>query len=370
MPRHGENIRKRKDGRWEARYVSSFDPEGKAKYRSVYANSYDDVKAKRKAIQNQIQLPVQRTDLSFHQVADMWLSGKKATLKRSSYNHYSNQYYQHIYPIFSSVLFSSVTSEDINLFLKQKIYEDYSPATVIGLRTIILMILRYAKRNDIACSVRDDLYIPKNRQNDVKAFTRAEQKKIDDYLKEHPSVFNLSVYLSMYCGLRIGEVCALQWKDIHFDQGAICISKTLIRIQNKYDSDDCKTEVVFQQPKTDSSMRVIPIPSFILPVIEKYKDQDEIFVITGKSGSMEPRVCLRKFKKMIHRIDVSDYTFHSCRHTFATRCIEVGMDAKTLSEILGHSSVKTTLDRYVHPSIDLKRSQMNKLENISASVIG
>ena len=133
--------------------------------------------------------------------------------------------------------------------------------------------------------------------------------------------------------------------------------------------DDHKTEIVIQQPKTESSVRVIPIPSFLLPVLTQYADEEDIFVITGKSHCMEPRVCLRKFKGIIHKIDVSDYSFHSCRHTFATRCVEIGMDAKTLSEILGHSSVKTTLERYVHPSIDLKRAQMNKLQNIAGSSI-
>jgi integrase len=230
-----------------------------------------------------------------------------------------------------------------------------------------MMIFHYARKNDIACSVRDELYLPKVRKTDVKAFTREEQRKIDDYLKDHPDVFNLSVYLSMYCGLRIGEVCALQWKDIHMEQATMHISKTLIRIQNKSDREVHKTEIVLQEPKTNSSVRVIPIPLFLQPLLEKYKNEDDTFVITGKTTCMEPRVCLRKFKKMIAKIDVSDYTFHSCRHTFATRCVEIGMDAKTLSEILGHASIKTTLERYVHPSIDLKRAQMNKLEGISAA---
>lgn len=365
MARHGENIRKRKDGRWEARYVYSYDDKGKAKYRSIYANTYNEVKARRDEALNKSLEPCQRTDLTFYDVAKLWLNNKKETLKRSSYNHYYNLCLQHIFPSFIHKKFSDIKAEDVSLFLKNKIREGYSSATVSALRTIMMMIFHYARKNDIVCNVKDDIFIPKARKNDVKAFTREEQKKIDDYLKEKPNVFNLAVHLSMYCGLRIGEVCALQWKDIHLEQETISISKTLIRIQNKMDPNAHKTEIVIQQPKTESSIRIIPIPKFLIPVLQKYRDNEDIFVITGKPRCIEPRVCLRKFKKIIHKVEVSDYSFHSCRHTFATRCIEIGMDAKTLSEILGHSSIKTTLERYVHPSIDLKRAQMNKLENIA-----
>ncbi len=369
MGRHGENIRKRKDGRWEARYVFGCTADGKNKYRSVYGNSYDEVKAKREEIQKSAINPFLRSDLTFVQVAELWLKSKEDSLKRSSYNHYYNQLHTHIFPSLINIDFIDVTSDVVNDLLKAKIREGYSAATVAGLRTLLMMIFHYARKKDIACSVKDDIYIPKAKRTDILAFTREEQKKIDEYLKEHQNVFNLAVYLSMYCGLRIGEVCALQWSDIHLDQGTINISKTCIRIQNKMDPKNHKTEIIFQQPKTQSSVRMIPIPSFLIPVLSKYKAEEDIFVITGKPHCIEPRVCLRKFKKIIHKIEVSDYTFHSCRHTFATRCVEIGMDAKTLSEILGHSSVKTTLERYVHPSIDLKRAQMNKLENIASSAL-
>ena len=369
MSRHGENIRKRKDGRWEARYVYAVDQNGKSRYRSVYAATYNEVKSKREELKNEGMISGFRISLTFAQVADLWLQSKKETLKKSSYNHYYNLLHQHILPQLKTVPFSTMTADDVSLLLKNKILDGYSSATVSALRTVFLMICHYARKNDIVCSVKDDIYIPRARKRDVHAFTREEQKKIDNYLREHPDVFNLSIYLSMYCGLRIGEICALQWKDIHLDQGSISINKTLIRIQNKMDPDSHKTEIVIQQPKTESSMRVIPVPTFLIPVLKVYKGDDDIFVITGRTHCMEPRVCLRKFKKIIHNTEVSDYTFHSCRHTFATRCVEIGMDAKTLSEILGHSSIKTTLERYVHPSMDLKRAQMNKLENIAGSVI-
>jgi len=373
MGRHGENIRKRKDGRWEARYIHSYDENGKAKYRSVYAPTYDEAKQKRAkaastAGSDQLEM---HPDLTFAQVAELWLESKKDVIKVSSYNHYLNQLESHIIPDLINFRFSTLTSSDINQFLKNKLSHGYSPTTVNGFRTILMMIFHYARNNRISCAVTDPVLIPKKKKNQVEAFTKAEQSRVDQYLQEHPSQYNLAIWISLYCGLRIGEVCALQWKDIQFSKETILVDKTLIRIQKKKTDDNAKTEVVLQKPKTESSSRTVPIPSFLVSILEEYKNKDEIYVITGTDHYMEPRVCLRKFKKIIEKIGISDYTFHACRHTFATRCVEIGMDAKTLSELLGHASVKTTLDRYVHPSIDLKKEQMNRLrDQITGKSVG
>lgn len=366
MARHGENIRKRKDGRWEARYIASYDEKSKAVYRSVYAYTYDEAKAKRaKASASLENAPAAlKNDLTFVQVADLWLNARKEVVKVSSYNHYRNQLESHIIPDLVNYKFSTLTSADINALLKSKIAQGYSPTTVGGLRTILMMIFLYAKNNRIACNVSDPIFIPKRKKSEVEAFTIPEQKLLVEYLNEHPDQFNLSIFISLYCGLRIGEVCALQWSDILFTKETIFIDKTMIRIQKKDTKDRTKTEVVIQHPKTESSVRTIPIPEFLMPMLRKYKGKDDHYVITGTDHFMEPRVCLRKFKKIIAKLDVADYTFHTCRHTFATRCVEVGIDAKTLSELLGHASVKTTLDRYVHPSIDLKKKQMNRLGSV------
>lgn len=362
MARHGENIRKRKDGRWEARYIHSYDQSGKAKYKSVYAYTYEEAKAKRAVA---AALPGNKAsadlDMTFAQVADLWLEARKETVKVSSYNHYRNQLESHIIPDLLNHRFSLLTSADINALLKKKLDQGYSPTTVSGLRTILMMIFKYAEKNRIACNVSDPVLIPKKKKNEVEAFTISEQKTLVDYLNTHPDQFNLSILISLYCGLRIGEVCALQWKDISFTKEIISVDKTLLRIQKKNTEDTTKTEVVITHPKTESSFRTIPVPEFLIPVLKEYTGKPDVYVISGTKHYIEPRVCLRKFKKIIAKLDVADYTFHACRHTFATRCVEVGIDAKTLSELLGHASVKTTLDRYVHPSIDLKKKQMNKL---------
>ena len=361
MARHGENIRKRNDGRWEARYISSYNNDGKAVYRSVYGHSYEEVKKKRDQIFDLKSVKTTK-EITFAQITELWLNHKKESVKPSTFNQYYNQCHIHLLPTLRNRKFSAITSNDLNILLKQKEADGYSKRTLIMIRTILKMIILYAQRNQIPCESFDDLYMPKRPAKNVEAFTIKEQKIISEYLFQHHSPYSLAVLVSMYCGLRIGEICALQWKDINFRTETITISKTLLRIQNKSSDAKARTEITMQNPKTQTSCRIVPIPDFLIQVLNTYKtDNPSVYVITGTDHPMEPRQCLRKFKKLTGDLHVSDYSFHACRHTYATRCIELGIDAKILSEMLGHTSVKTTLDRYVHPSIDIKKQQVNKL---------
>lgn len=364
MARHGENIHKRKDGRWEARIITGYDEHDKAVYRSLYGKSYDEAKLKKETLYGN-GISTLRSDMTFDQIAEQWLSSKSGTIKTTTYNHYLNQYELHIKPVFANKRIIDLKTEDYNKFLKQKEDDGYSSRTLILLRTIIKMILFYAeKKHNIP--VAKEIHMPKKPRKTVEAFTRKEQAALNQYLSAHLDHYALGILISLYCGLRIGEVCALQWKDIDLNNEIITVSKTLIRIQNKYGTDDKKTKIVLQKPKTESSSRKVPIPDCIKTVMTDFDHNNpDCFVITGNDHYMEPRVCLRKFKKIMYDLNMVDYTFHACRHTYATRCVELGVDAKILSELLGHSSVKTTLDRYVHPSMDIKREQVNKLRMIS-----
>ena len=184
MARHGENIRKRKDGRWEARYIASYDDKGKAVYKSVYGNTYEEAKLKRAKSAASLDTvhDTVKSDLTFTQVADLWLNARKEVVKVSSYNHYRNQLESHIIPDLVNYKFSTLTSADISKLLKNKIAQGYSPTTVSGLRTTLMMIFLYAKNNRIACSVSDPIFIPKKKKSEVEAFTLPEQKVLVEYL--------------------------------------------------------------------------------------------------------------------------------------------------------------------------------------------
>lgn len=149
------------------------------------------------------------------------------------------------------------------------------------------------------------------------------------------------------------------------ESGTIRIHKTMLRIQDLTPDARRKTKVLIDCPKTESSNRVIPMPSFLMAFLKQHRMAKDVYLLTGKRAYMEPRICLEKYKRLLIRAGLDSFTFHTLRHTFATRCVENGFDAKSLSEILGHANVNTTLQRYVHPSITLKQEQMNRLENIS-----
>ena len=175
--------------------------------------------------------------------------------------------------------------------------------------------------------------------------------------------YKLGVFICLYTGIRIGELCALRWKDIYLDESVMKIKHTTQRIQKVEDNSCIKTHLVITEPKSDSSSRDIPLPGFVIDIIKDFEYIPEAYLVTGKINVIpEPRTMQYKFKTYLKEGNIEYVNFHALRHTFATRCVEAGFDIKTLSEILGHSSVKITLEKYVHSSMQLKRNNMDKLQ--------
>ena len=382
MGKHGENIRKRKDGRWEARVISAYDLCGKAKYRSFYGKTYLEAKEKRNNyIRNSSGSPhgkyadiPNNKKITVNQVMWEWMEFRKEYVKESTFAHYKNLLERHILPVFGNVYLSALTSEMINAFLKEQLNSGradgkggLSPKTVSDIRSVLLLGLEYARQQQYPCSVKSKIFSPKSCRPSKKILSRNEQSKLENFLYQHPEPVELGILTALYSGLRIGELCALQWGDIRHAEGTVRISKTIIRIQNVEQNDENgkKTRILISHPKTESSNRSVPLPSFIVDFLEKYRRETEIFLITGTKYPMEPRVYLSKYKQILKKAGLEPFTFHALRHTFATRCVESGFDTKSLSEILGHANVSTTLQNYVHPSLELKKEQMERLKMVS-----
>ena len=193
--------------------------------------------------------------------------------------------------------------------------------------------------------------------------SKTERRKIIKYCLEENSLKTLGIIICLNTGLRIGEICALKWKGINLEKREINIRNTLQRI---YDEPQKKTRIIIESAKTRTSIRNIPITNklynLLYPLRKKYKDDD--FFLTGSSEKyIEPRRYQQIFKNILKICNIKkSYKFHILRHTFATECIEVGIDPKSLSEILGHSDVSITLNRYVHSSYKLKRKYLEKLQ--------
>lgn len=380
MSRRGENIHKRKDGRWEARYIKARIND-KTIYKSIYARSYREVKAKLKEqIKHDIHLPdniKQDKKIKFDEVFNQWIKYKQNFIKESTYNKYLNLYENYISSILREVyvdeLSNNLIQETIvtlmNLKNKQTKHK-LSSSTIKSIIYVIKSTIMFAQKREYIKEFYLQIDIPTNETKNVKVLSINEQRILETYTKNKLDMISLAILICLYTGLRIGELCALKWENIDFVNKCITVDKTVQRVQKKDKSHQiAKTALVITSPKTKNAQRKIPISSVLYPILKAYYEKEKItnkyYVFANKNGDMiDPRTIQYQFKKIIELTNVQTITFHALRHTFATRCIELGMDIKTLSEILGHSNVSTTMSIYVHSTEAHKTKQMELLSQL------
>ena len=372
MSKKGENIYRRKDGRWEGRFMKGYHADGKAHYGYIYGKTYSEVK--QKLIDARIAFAkgkdTKRCTTKYGDILHDWLAMSKIRIKESTYSRYVHLSQTHIEPYLGTVSLDCLTTQVIEhhiSFLASDGRIDgsggLSPKTTSDVLTIIKGSIDYARciGHQINCYL-DRLNIKKP-QTDMRILSPEEQQRLLLELLSDINLPKFGVLLSLYTGIRIGEVCALRWENLNLSEGLLTIRETLQRIQN-IDAGNCeKTKIVITEPKSKSSIRVIPLPASLLQLARQFQTSSKAFLLTGRSDKyMEPRLLQYHFQKYIEASGLSHVNYHALRHTFATRCIELGFDAKTLSEILGHTSVNITLNRYVHSSIEAKRANMQRLQ--------
>lgn len=357
MPKKGTNIFKRKDGRWEARYVKSISSDGTKKYGSVYGKTFTEAKEKQEiCIKNLSVMKHQKHSLKLSNVMYEWLDFTKNSIKKSTYQKYESVIRNHIE---NTVLGNSgicfITSESICNFSSNLLEVGaLSPKTINDILIVIGLALAYAedKYNLRKPKIK---HIRENKQ-EMRVLSPAEQQVLERYLYDNLDNYKMGVLIALYTGVRVGELCALQWDDI--DDESIAINKTVQRLKGT-----TKTILEITEPKTRSSNRTIPIPDFLKPTLNQFRATGS--VLKNRNGKMvEPRLMQLTFEKYINECGLPKTNFHALRHTFATRCVEAGFDMKSLSEILGHTDVKTTLNKYVHSSIEQKQKNMELLRPI------
>lgn len=357
--RRGENIYKRKDGRWEGRYISSRDENGKSKYTSVYAKSYSEVKEKMQNIESYIIPKNKKNQNLFKDVADSWFMTVKMKNRISTYTTYQSIYQNHIMPIIGNLRIDLLEPHHIDKLLE--LYSGLSAKSKNDILSVIRSILKYGESIGISTN-KTIMKLSVHQENSpVRVLTSYERENLNEYLLNDRNSFKTGVYFALHTGVRIGEVCGLQRKDFDFDNAVVHINSTVQRVKNFENMKN--TIVMTSEPKSASSIRDIPLSDYLVrnikDEIEKLLPDD--YILTENQNMMEPRLFRYHFKKYIKECDIADIRFHTLRHDFATRCIEKGMDVKTLSEILGHSDVNVTLRRYVHSSMELKRKNIEKL---------
>lgn len=374
MARRGDGIHKRRDGRWEGRYAIGRNENGTIRYASVYAGNYADVKEKLQKLKTQpkpapVSIPDAASDLTFAEVAKRWLTSNSVRLKPSTLNKYAYLLDTHIVPQIGAVSLSKLNTDVINQFLKEKLDTGrigtaggLSPSYVAGIRMVVLSVFRFSAEQGLCSSVMGQIYRPQQHRKDIVLLSKPDQHLLEAYIRGHPSGAGIGVLLSMYTGLRIGEVCALRWEDVDLQQAIIHIRHTVCRIQNVGHNG---TVLVSGPPKTQSSYRDIPIPSPLFSLLHQHSLQSlSAYVASESENFVSPRTLDARFQNLLKRSGLSHINFHALRHTFATRCIEAGVDIKSLSEILGHANVAITLNTYVHSSMETKREQLRKLTDV------
>lgn len=305
----------------------------------------------------------------FKILAVEWLNDLRPQIKQSSVSKYKNIICLYLIPMFGDRTIESINYSEVYSFcmylLKEggSLQKGLSPKSVNGVLSVLRSIFKYA-RNKYGVLTPDitSIYV-KQPAKTPQIFSIEEQLTIHTYLFKNLSPCNIGILLCLYTGIRIGEVCALQWRDINVTEKSLHVHRAMQRIQvDDSNNENRKTEVVIMPPKSTCSIRKIPIPDEMIAVLAPNICEDNAFILTGQSNKyMEPRTLENHFSSIKKACGVSDIKFHALRHTFATRCIELGFDIKCLSEILGHASVNITLNRYVHPSMQLKQVNMNKL---------
>lgn len=360
MKENFENIYLRKDGRYEIRYHYGYKEDGTSNYKSVYGSNEKEVidNYKKKIKELMIKKDLLIFDKSYIGYdINSWLNNSKIKNKKSTYSNYMYTINSRIIPNFAKVKKKTISLEIINKFTADLLNEGLAPKSVKD----ILIILQQILKNG---GVNIKIPMPKVPKNEIQILKKEEQKQLEIELQSNMDTISFGIYFCLYTGLRIGELCALQWKNIDLENKKIYIKKTLVRIKNPDMTSKKKTIIIIDEPKSLTSIREIPIPDFIIPMLKKisFNITPDTFLISGNEKCIETRTFFNKYKKILKKINIDSYNFHALRHTFATRCIENGCDPKTLSEILGHSSVKITLERYVHPNYENKVIMMNQLK--------
>ncbi len=305
--------------------------------------------------------------LLFKDLSEIWLKSKKIQWKGATIIKYEQLLNLHILPELGGLDVSTIDSVVLNSFLEKKLLNGridrsgaLSASYVCSMRQTINSIMLFALNEGFYSSSRVLTKGPKIEKKEIRVLEQKNQDKLEEFLREQNSPTNIGILLALKLGLRIGEICALKWSDIDWDTKVLSVKHTVSRI--KSDNETSKTVLIINTPKTKYSVRKIPIHDSLISVLyQAYKKSVSPYLVSHKNSFVSPRTFEYRFHKILQTINLPSINFHVLRHTFATRCIECGVDIKSLSEILGHSSVSTTLNIYVHSSMELKRKELDKI---------
>lgn len=385
MSRRGENIRKRTDGRWEARFFITDPDTQQKKCKSIYAKTYEDVKIKLIEMKCKFEKEAQKVQTEIvstsvyssksadekvllTHIASEWLAEVSRLKKHSTYIKYKEIYNKHIVMRLEGISIMDINENNAGVLFDPVYFlsGNLSNSLIKSIYCVINQILNYCNIHyhmGIHPVVRPKLHMV---AKPVNTLSQSEQIKLLREIYNNMDNNNLGILLCLSTGLRLGEICSLKWSDIDLEGRLLYVNRTVQRIA--VEADSAKTMLLEDAPKSMFSKREIPLPDSIIPYLTAFM-REEGYVISEK-GLTEPRTYQYRFQRLLAKAGIAKHNFHTIRHTFATNCINSGADIKSLSEILGHSNVNITLNRYVHPTIDTKRKHLNNLSALYSQYAG
>ena len=299
--------------------------------------------------------------MTIREIADAWKDMKRPYVKRSTYAAYVLTLENHLLPYFGDM--TNLTEPTVQSFVHKKLHAGLSVKTIKDIIMVLKMIMKYGAKNKWISPMEWDIKYPASTTSSgIEVLTVANHKKILEYVKENFSFRSLGIYLCLTTGLRIGEICGLRWGDINLQNGTLNVRRTLERIYI-VNGEDRHTELIINDPKTPNSIREIPLNSEVLSLIKpimKVVNRD-FYLLSNGSRPIEPRTYRSYYRGLMKTLNIPPIKFHGLRHSFATRCIESNCDYKTVSVLLGHSDISTTLNLYVHPNMEQKKRCITKM---------
>ncbi len=382
-------IRQRTDGRWEGLYTINY------KRKSVYGKTQDEVRKKLNKVLNDIDsgIYIENNNITFGAWLDEWLEiYAKPSVKLSTYGSYEGYIRNHIKPEIGKIKLSVLRADVLQKFINQKLINGrcdkvkdintnklvtkkggLSEKTIKNMYNMIHSALKQAYRNGLVNqNVSELITLPKQKKNEMCVLSLNEQKALQTAVQDER--LGIGIILSLFTGIRLGELLGLKFEDVDFENKTITIRRTLNRLK-VFDNPDKKTDIVIGEPKTNKAKRVIPLQDFIIPLLKSHRARilmermkasnlykNDGFIMCNEFGKhLEPTIYQNFFKNMLRKAEIQETHFHTLRHTFATRALENGFDVKVLADILGHADASTTLNKYAHALPDHKKASMEKL---------
>lgn len=298
---------------------------------------------------------------TIREIAAAWKEYKRPYVKQSTMAAYVLILENHILPTFGED--NSLPEHSVQAFVLHKIESGLSTKSVKDILIVLKMVMKFGVKKEWMTYYEWDIKYPPNSENKVlDVLSVSNHRKILNHIQSHFTFMGLGIYISLSTGLRIGEICSLKWSDINVTDGILTVNRTIERIYI-IEGEKKHTELVINTPKTKNSCREIPMNKELLGMLKPLKKvvNDDYYILTNDERPIEPRTYRNYYKRLMEKLDIPKLKYHRLRHSFATRCIEVGCDYKTVSVLLGHSNISTTLNLYVHPNMEQKKRCIDKV---------